>query len=154
MLLGRTSQSHRARGRGWSHRHRLEVANQRWYLGLQVWMRQCGMLGYHEKGQCSTEARLWHQEKEDSGAVGGVAQGNPCPAHTVLSPEPQRKPSVSFGGHRSMDDQVHVARQRQKPQVGRKEVKRKGKQGEASQSQTLSVNGGGGWEMVWGCRFS
>lgn len=106
------------------------------------------------KGSALQKAWLWHQEKKDSGAVGGVAQGNTCPAHTVLSPEPQRKPSVSFGGHRIMDDQVHVARQRQKPQVGRKEVTRKGKQGEASQSQALSVNGGGGWEVVWGCRFS
>lgn len=101
--MGHTSQSHRARGRGLSHRQRLEVANQRWYLRLQVWTRQCGMLGRHEKGQCSTEGLVMapSEGSQWSGWRGG--SGDTCPAQTVLFPEPQRKPSVSFAGHRIME---------------------------------------------------
>lgn len=64
---------------------------------------------YHKKGQWSTEGAIYGIEgRKTVGRVSEGAQWNICPAHTVLSPKPQRKQSVSCGGHRIMDGLVQA----------------------------------------------
>lgn len=51
--------------------------------------------GSHKKGQWSIEGSIFGIVREDSGGVGEGAQWNTCPAHTVLSPKPQKSNEVS-----------------------------------------------------------
>lgn len=71
------------------------MANQRWYLRLQVWVRQCGMLGHHKKGQCSTEGSVMasSEGRQWSSWRGGSGEGTPA-QHIQFCPLNHRESQV------------------------------------------------------------